>query len=106
MKISLFKRVMYKKDKDITPHMPIKPIIKEKAKMFELTAEERMTAAIAGAFALVIALTWNDFITDGVSQLIQLFGIGHDQWIFRLITAVVTTLICILGITIVSRKRK
>jgi len=97
---------MYKKDKNIAQNMPLKPILKEKAKMFELTAEERMATAIAGAFALVIALTWNDFITAGVGQLIHLFGIGQDQWIFRLATALLTTIICLLGITIISKKRK
>jgi len=97
---------MYKKDKNIANKMPLKPVLKEKAKLFELSAEERMATAIAGAFALVIALTWNDFITDGVSQLIHLLGIGQDQWIFRLITAVATTIICVLGITIVSKKPK
>ncbi len=75
-----------------------------KPKELGSSVKEKTMVAIAGAFALVIALSWNEFIKEGVTKLVELMGATGEGWIFKLIAALVTTLICVIGILIVSRK--
>ncbi|MBW2970088.1 hypothetical protein KY309_02960 [Candidatus Woesearchaeota archaeon] len=77
--------------------------IVKKAKEFEHEVKNRMFTAIAAAFALVIALSWNDFIKGVVTKIVQSLGLTNETWIFQLIAAVLTTIICVLGITYASR---
>jgi ABC-type spermidine/putrescine transport system permease subunit II len=78
--------------------------IKDKSKALGNSVKEKTMVAIAGAFALVIALSWNEFIKEGVTKLVEMLGATGEGWIFKLIAALVTTLICVIGILIVSRK--
>lgn len=78
--------------------------IKDKSKEVGSSVKEKITVAIAGAFALVIALSWNEFIKEGVTKIVDLMGATGEGWIFKLIAALVTTIICVVGIMIVSRK--
>lgn len=68
------------------------------------SVKEKIMVAIAGAFALVIALSWNEFIKEGVTKIVEMLGATGEGWIFKLIAALVTTLICVIGIMIVSKK--
>lgn len=78
--------------------------IKDKGKELGNSVKEKTMVAIAGAFALVIALSWNEFIKEGVTKIVEMMGATGEGWIFKLIAALVTTLICVIGILIVSRK--
>lgn len=75
-----------------------------KPKELGSSVKEKTMVAIAGAFALVIALSWNEFIKEGVTKIVEMMGATGEGWIFKLIAALVTTLICVIGILIVSRK--
>ena len=59
--------------------------------------------AIAAAFALIIALTWNEAIKEGVNKLVETLGIPNASYIFSIITAIIITFICVMGILIFSR---
>jgi hypothetical protein len=63
----------------------------------------KIMAAIAAAFAFVIALTWNDAIKTGVDQLIASMGITGTSYVVKLIAALIVTVIAVLGIWLVSR---
>lgn len=77
--------------------------IAEKAKHFEHEVKNRMSIAIAAAFALVIGLSWNEVIKGIVTKIVQSLGLTNETWVFQLAAAVFTTAICVLGIMYVSR---
>lgn len=79
----------------------------EKAKKnvmdFANRIRNRIAIAIGAAFGLVIALTWNDAIREGVNHLMNNLGITDTTYIYKIITAIIITIISVIGIIIVSR---
>lgn len=61
------------------------------------------TLAVSAAFALVIALTWNDVIREGVTKLIENINLPFSGYVLQLIIAVLVTAICVMGIMFFSR---
>ncbi len=60
--------------------------------------------AILAAFSLLIALSWKDVISNAVNSLVnQLFLVGQNSSLASLISAVLVTYVCVLGIILVSR---
>ncbi|MBN2330293.1 MAG: hypothetical protein JXC85_00600 [Candidatus Aenigmarchaeota archaeon] len=59
--------------------------------------------AVLAAFGFLIALVWRDVVKDGVDKLIAYANLTGDGYVFTLITALVTTLICVIGIIYFSR---
>lgn len=59
--------------------------------------------AVLAAFGFLIALVWRDVVKDGVDKLIAYANLNGDGYVFTLITALVTTLICVIGIIYFSR---
>lgn len=64
---------------------------------------KNIAVAISAAFALVIALAWNDAIKEGVNKIVEKLGIPHIGYLFSIITAVAVTVICIIGILLFSK---
>lgn len=74
-----------------------------KANAFKKDVKARMGLAIAAAFALVIGLSWNEFIKEGVTRLITYLGVtGQELWL-KLLVAVLTTILCVIGIKYFSK---
>jgi len=74
-----------------------------KANEFKKDVKSRMGLAIAAAFALVIGLSWNEFIKEGVTRLITYLGVtGQELWL-KLLVAVLTTILCVIGIKYFSK---
>ena len=63
----------------------------------------KVMAAIAAAFAFVIALTWNDAIKTGVDQLIASMGIIGTSYLLKVLAALIVTVIAVIGIWIASK---
>ena len=59
--------------------------------------------AILAAFGFMIALVWRDVVQEGVNRLIEFFSMSGDGFTFQIITAVITTIICVIGIVYFSR---
>ena len=77
-----------------------------KANEFQKGIRTQVGISLAAAFAFVIALSWNDFIKEAVDQLITTIGLQGKGLPFRLITVVLVTVICIIGISLASRLGK
>lgn len=76
----------------------------EKAhKKFLGEVKGKVLAAIAAAFAFVIALSWNDAIKSGVDSLIASMGITGTSYLLKVLAALIVTAIAVIGIWIVSR---
>lgn len=63
----------------------------------------RTSTAIITAFALVMALAWQDAIKEIVSKITEVLNVPQDLYFYKIISAVILTFICVLGITLVSR---
>ena len=73
------------------------------AKQFVKAVRKNIGVAIMGAFALVIALVWNETIKEGVEKLMNALGIHPETYIFKIVAAIMVTVICVIGILIFSR---
>jgi hypothetical protein len=77
--------------------------IVEKQKKFLGEVKIKVLAAVAAAFAFVIALTWNDAIKTGVDQLIANMGITGTSYLLKVFAALIVTAIAVIGIWLVSK---
>jgi len=79
--------------------------IKEKAKRhtkeFNREFKKEMRIAIIAAFGFLIALVWKDVITSVVDNITQEAHVSN-----ALVSALIVTIICVLGIMLVSRVLK
>jgi len=77
-------------------------VIKEKAKNsvneFRREFKKEMNTAIMAAFGFLIALVWKDVVTEFVDNISQ-----RSPFQGTLISAIIITIICVLGIMILSR---
>ena len=64
---------------------------------------KNIATAILAAFAFIIALVWRDAIQDGVNALVVHLNIPQEGYIFTIAAAVLATIVCVIGILIVSR---
>ena len=63
----------------------------------------RTSQAIITAYALIIALAWQDAIKEVVTRIADIFQVPQNLYFYKIISALFLTLICVIGITIVSR---
>ncbi|MCX8193765.1 MAG: DUF5654 family protein [Candidatus Pacearchaeota archaeon] len=76
---------------------------KEKAKDFAARVKDKIALSIGAAFGLVIALAWNSAIQEGINNLMTYLGITGTTYIYKIIAAVIVTIIAVAGIIIVSK---
>ncbi|MBD3249644.1 hypothetical protein GF336_06380 [Candidatus Woesearchaeota archaeon] len=77
--------------------------MKKHTRKFREELKKRSLLAISGAFALVIALAWNDAIKHTVNSFVMKLGIPETAYMYKIIIALVITAVCIIGIFITSR---
>ncbi|MBD3263162.1 hypothetical protein GF374_02170 [Candidatus Woesearchaeota archaeon] len=75
--------------------------IKKPVKKFETT----IATALATAFGLTIALFWRDAIRAFIDEIL-ISKLPQSNWIFSIIAALIVTMLCSLGIWMVSRWSK
>ncbi len=68
--------------------------------------KKNILVAVSAAFAFLIALVWRDAISDSVNKLMAVLALENSGYIYSLATALIVTLICVLGILIVNRQLK
>ena len=81
----------------------IKAKAKEDAAKLLLAVKKNIATAIMAAFALVIALSWNDAIQEAVNSLVLRLGILQQGYIFKIMAAIIVTVICVIFILLFSR---
>lgn len=64
--------------------------------------KEAVTAVVA-AFGFLIALSWRDFISDTINKIVSVFGVSEQLYLYKLLTAVLVTVLAILGILAISK---
>jgi len=73
------------------------------AKKVKHEVRKNIAKAVLAAFGFMIALVWRDVIKEGVNKLIEFFSVTGDGYVFTMLTAFVTTIICVIGIIYFSR---
>jgi hypothetical protein len=73
------------------------------AKRVKQEIRKNIAKAVLAAFGFMIALVWRDVVKEGVNKLIAMSALNGDGYMFTLITAIVTTGICVVGIIYFSR---
>lgn len=77
-------------------------ILKEKVKTstekFNREFRKSLVTAITAAFGFLIALVWKDVITEYVNLVTKISPVQS-----QLISAMIVTLVCVLGILIISK---
>jgi len=89
--------------KDIADKTTIDDRILGTARKVRHEIRKNISTAILAAFGFMIALVWRDVVTKGVERLISWLNISGSGFLFTLITALLTTLICVFGIIYFSR---
>jgi len=90
-----------KKQRELTKKDKIKLRTKESAKKFKRELKKSINTAIVAAFSFLIALAWRDVITGYVSKISELSPVKG-----QLISAIIITIICVMGILIITKINK
>ena len=77
--------------------------ILEKGIEFRREMRRTTVTAITTAFALVIALSWQDAIKTGIENLTSLLGLTGQEYFCKIISAIIVTVICVIAIMYLSR---
>lgn len=76
-----------------------------KAVEFKKEVKKNVLKAILAAFAFIIAFSWRDAIKEGVNEIIAKAGIEGTGYVYHIISAVIVTFVCVLGIMFFSRMK-
>ena len=83
--------------------------IKKEVKEFKSEFRKKLVEFIVGAFTFTAALTWNNTIQSWVSSSVNSIEKtipGLQQWMLDLFTAIIVTIIAVVGIIFVSKISK
>jgi hypothetical protein len=89
---------MARKIKKILKKNSLKSKTTEKIKIFRKEFRKSLTTGIIAAFGFLIALVWKDVITEFVNNITNKSPLQG-----KLISAIIVTGICVLGILIISK---
>jgi len=76
----------------------MKTLLKQKTTEVKRELKKSILSAVVAAFGFLIALSWRDVITEYVDKISSLSPVQG-----KLISAVIITFICVLGIIIMTR---
>ena len=86
-----------KKVKELTRTQKLKLRAKESASRFKSELKKSTRTTIVAAFGFLIALTWREVLTELIPKLSE-----SNPFENSLITAIIVTIVSIIGIVIVS----
>ncbi|HUS49946.1 MAG TPA: DUF5654 family protein [Candidatus Paceibacterota bacterium] len=78
-------------------------MVREKIKKFRKEFKNQIVIAIIAALGFLIALSWRDFISETINQIISSFGVTGKAYLLKLLSAIIVTFIAVLGIMIISK---
>jgi len=84
-------------DKRLSKHIPTK--VEYARQQFK----QHVSTAIIAAFSFLIALSWKDLIVDFVKVGIAQVTLEQYPYLSTLITAIIVTIVAIIGIALVTR---
>lgn len=96
---------------DLKTHKKALETAKKAASTLNTEVRDKTITAIITAFALVIALAWQDVIKETVNRIIENLNLTATELVkmtilYKSITAMIITLVAVIGIIIVSKLSK
>jgi ATP/ADP translocase len=76
---------------------------KEKSIILHSKFKEQASTALIAAFGFLIALVWRDLIVKAVKEAVKIESMNKYPYLVELYTAIVVTIVAILGISLISR---
>ncbi len=76
--------------------------LEEEARRFRKEIQKNVATAILAAFGFIIALVWRDAIQESIDNLLKILNLTGTGYFYRILTAVIVTLVCVFGIMRVS----
>ena len=74
-----------------------------KASRVQREIRKHIITAISAALAFIIALFWRDAIQTGITEILQKFDVSTDTYIYKMMAAVIVTILCVVGIMLIAR---
>ncbi|MCD6403079.1 MAG: hypothetical protein J7K98_01980 [Candidatus Aenigmarchaeota archaeon] len=99
---------MRKKIKEMLDKTDVDDKIIEAMKDFRKEFKKNLATFISGAFGFVAALVWRDTIRQLIDRIVKtefiqsLIPMG-EEWILQFVTAIIVTIIAVLGIFVVTK---
>jgi hypothetical protein len=90
------------KKEDINKLINYATKVPSKASEIKKETTKHITTAILAAFAFVIALVWRDAIRKFVDAIVTKLKIPGTAYVHEIVVALIITIICVIGIMIVS----
>ena len=78
-------------------------VTKRSGKKVKSEIKKNVMTAVLAAFGFIIALVWRDAIREIVDEVIKRVGIEGTGYFFTIITAVLVTIVCVVGILFFSK---
>lgn len=77
---------------------------KRSTETFKSEFKKQIITAITAAFALIIALAWQDAIKEWITAFVARIGIQtQNLYLYKIYVAIAITLICVVAIILFSR---
>ncbi|MBW2977546.1 hypothetical protein KY331_01755 [Candidatus Woesearchaeota archaeon] len=77
--------------------------ISRKTEKLRFEMRKAIVGAIVAAFGVLIALVWKDVVKDFVDKIVAAMNIPESAAYYHLISAIIITIVCVIGIIIVGR---
>jgi len=78
-------------------------VARQAVKNLKNETKKHIVTAIVAGFGFIIALVWRDTIKEYVSVLITKFSVSGPSTLITLYTAIITTIIAVVGIVIITK---
>jgi hypothetical protein len=90
------------KKNDIERLIRYATVVPSKAAEARREIRKNTVTAIIAAFGFIIALVWRDAIKEAVDNLVEAAGLTGSGYLYTLLTAVIITVVCVIGIMLFS----
>lgn len=77
--------------------------LEEEARRFRREVQKNIGTAILAAFGFIIALVWRDAIQESIDKLLKVLNLTGTGYFYKIITAIIITVTCVIGIMQVSK---
>jgi len=91
------------KKEDINKLLNYATKVPSKAHEIRKETAKHITTAITAAFAFVIAFAWKDAIRKAIDSTVIKLGIPETVYFYEFLIAIIITIVCVVGIMIVSK---
>jgi len=99
----MVKKILAKAKLPKNIHLELVARTKESAAQLRQETRKHVVTAVIAAFGFIIALVWKDVIQSYVNLIVQRLTLSGPEHLILFYTALITTIIAVIGIAIVNK---